>query len=166
MGASRHIVRLEDTLCTTEQQLGSGYCSCSGSSISDKSEIRAAGGIVAAQAAADAVTGLQPLGWQGSGRQRNLVRRLLSKQSQKAAGGAAQQAAAAWGDAGSSAGVSKQEDRRCQAVAAYWKSHGKLSHVVIRDAGHMPPHDVPRTAQYMIERWLGEVVAGSEAGGA
>lgn len=46
----------------------------------------------------------------------------------------------------------------CRAVAAYWKAHGPLTHVVVRGAGHMVPRDAPCTAQYMIERWLEEVV--------
>lgn len=48
----------------------------------------------------------------------------------------------------------------CDAVAMYWKGTGALTHVVLRASGHMPPHDAPRAAQYMIERWLAEAVGG------
>lgn len=39
-------------------------------------------------------------------------------------------------------------------VVAYWKHHSKLTHVVVRGAGHMPPRDVPVTMQWLMERWL------------
>ncbi|WIA29141.1 hypothetical protein OEZ86_011652 [Tetradesmus obliquus] len=41
-----------------------------------------------------------------------------------------------------------------QAVLGYIKSHKKLTHVVIRNAGHMVPHDRPVVSQKMIETWI------------
>ncbi len=32
-------------------------------------------------------------------------------------------------------------------VVGYWREHSTLSHVVIRNAGHMVPHDRPVVAQ-------------------
>lgn len=39
-------------------------------------------------------------------------------------------------------------------VLGYWKEWDMLTHVVIRDAGHMVPRDDPLTSQAMIESWL------------
>ena len=39
-------------------------------------------------------------------------------------------------------------------VLGYWREWGRLTHVVVRDAGHLVPHDAPLTAQAMIESWL------------
>eukprot|EP00887_Chlorella_sp_A99_P006994 scaffold2.g6994.t1 len=47
-------------------------------------------------------------------------------------------------------------------VAAYWKAHGSLTHVVVRDAGHMVPADQPGVARWMVERWLGQVLKPTE----
>lgn len=41
-----------------------------------------------------------------------------------------------------------------EAVAGYWKQHGPLTQVVLRNAGHMVPHDAPLQAQAMLERWI------------
>jgi len=39
-------------------------------------------------------------------------------------------------------------------VAGYWKHYNTLTHVVIRNTGHMTPHDNPMYNQLMIERWI------------
>eukprot|EP00879_Flechtneria_rotunda_P013752 GHRR01014365.1.p1 GENE.GHRR01014365.1~~GHRR01014365.1.p1 ORF type:complete len:296 (+),score=89.33 GHRR01014365.1:1001-1888(+) len=41
-----------------------------------------------------------------------------------------------------------------QMVLGYYKSQQKLSHVIIRNAGHMVPHDRPIVSQKMIEAWV------------
>ena len=53
-----------------------------------------------------------------------------------------------------------QRDDACQGVVADWKAHEALAHAVVRDAGHMVPSDAPKTAQYLVERWLKGVLAG------
>lgn len=45
-------------------------------------------------------------------------------------------------------------------VLGYVKSHRRLSHVVIRNAGHMVPHDRPVVSQKMIEAWVESVQQG------
>ncbi|KAF8072930.1 SCPL50 [Scenedesmus sp. PABB004] len=47
-------------------------------------------------------------------------------------------------------------------VLGFVKSHARLSHVVIRNAGHMVPHDRPVVSQRMIEAFVESVEAGSE----
>ncbi|GBF91928.1 serine carboxypeptidase-like [Raphidocelis subcapitata] len=42
----------------------------------------------------------------------------------------------------------------------YWKSHSRLTHVVIRNAGHMVPHDRPEVSQKMLETWLDSTLKG------
>eukprot|EP00775_Hariotina_reticulata_P013690 gene13690-13812_t len=39
-------------------------------------------------------------------------------------------------------------------VLGYVKSHMRLTHVVIRNAGHMVPHDRPVVSQKMLEAWI------------
>lgn len=39
-------------------------------------------------------------------------------------------------------------------VVGYRQSHGPLTHVVLRNAGHMAPHDQPQAALAMMETWL------------
>ena len=41
-------------------------------------------------------------------------------------------------------------------VVAYWRTYETLSHVVIRNAGHMAPHDQPCAMRAIIEAWVGE----------
>lgn len=36
----------------------------------------------------------------------------------------------------------------------YWKAHDSLTHVVIRDAGHMVPRDAPEAMLWVLETWL------------
>ncbi|KIY92077.1 hypothetical protein MNEG_15885 [Monoraphidium neglectum] len=36
----------------------------------------------------------------------------------------------------------------------YIKNHRTLTHVVIRNAGHMVPHDRPEVSQAMLETWV------------
>eukprot|EP00884_Botryococcus_braunii_P019093 jgi/Botrbrau1/5868/Bobra.0366s0047.1 len=43
-------------------------------------------------------------------------------------------------------------------VVGYWRSFDTLTHVVIRNAGHMVPHDQPLVSQAMVERWVEEVM--------
>lgn len=56
------------------------------------------------------------------------------------------------------AGVTGTCSACCEAVQLYWKVHDHLTHVVVREAGHMVPQDAPMQAQYMIERWLEEAL--------
>ncbi|KAK9835972.1 hypothetical protein WJX81_002745 [Elliptochloris bilobata] len=44
--------------------------------------------------------------------------------------------------------------RRGGEVVGYWREHATLTHVVIRNAGHMVPHDRPLVAQEMLRRWV------------
>lgn len=39
-------------------------------------------------------------------------------------------------------------------VVGYYRSHGPLTHVMLRNAGHMAPHDEPDAARAMFESWL------------
>lgn len=39
-------------------------------------------------------------------------------------------------------------------VAGYWKSAGRLTQVVLRNAGHLVPHDQPVAARLMVEQWV------------
>ncbi|BDA47762.1 probable serine carboxypeptidase CPVL [Coccomyxa sp. Obi] len=48
-------------------------------------------------------------------------------------------------------------------VVGYWREHSTLAHVVIRNAGHMVPHDQPLVAQAMIEQWVDKAVGFSIA---
>ncbi len=44
--------------------------------------------------------------------------------------------------------------RRGEEVLGYRKSHMKLTNVIVRNAGHMLPHDRPDVASEMIELWI------------
>lgn len=50
-------------------------------------------------------------------------------------------------------------------VLGYWKSAGPLSHVLVRNAGHMMPHDAPRTGQLMLQAWVDGAEDAADAGG-
>jgi vitellogenic carboxypeptidase-like protein len=41
-------------------------------------------------------------------------------------------------------------------VAGYWRAGGGLTHAVVRNGGHMLPHDQPAAALAMLGRWLEE----------
>uniref|UniRef100_A0A7S0VCK6 Carboxypeptidase n=1 Tax=Polytomella parva TaxID=51329 RepID=A0A7S0VCK6_9CHLO len=43
-------------------------------------------------------------------------------------------------------------------IAGFWKQYKSLSHVMIRNAGHMVPHDNPLLGQVLIEKWITERV--------
>eukprot|EP00891_Asterochloris_glomerata_P003274 jgi/Astpho2/3274/fgenesh1_pm.00053_%23_4_t len=45
-------------------------------------------------------------------------------------------------------------------VAGYVKHHGPLTLVVVREAGHMVPHDQPLAARHMIENWVQTALGG------
>jgi vitellogenic carboxypeptidase-like protein len=45
-------------------------------------------------------------------------------------------------------------------VLGYVKTHKHLTHVIIRNAGHMVPHDRPEVSQRMIETWIESVEQG------
>ena len=47
-----------------------------------------------------------------------------------------------------------QLEKEVQRVAGYWKHHGPLTSVVLKDAGHMVPRDQPLAAQTMVEAWV------------
>lgn len=47
-------------------------------------------------------------------------------------------------------------------VLGYWKQFSTLTHVEIRNAGHMVPHDQPAVAQWMIESWIFSVLTESK----
>ncbi len=44
--------------------------------------------------------------------------------------------------------------KRDEEVLGYKKSHNGLSTVIVRNAGHMLPHDRPDVAQMMLESWI------------
>ncbi|CAL8469775.1 g9317 [Coccomyxa elongata] len=48
-------------------------------------------------------------------------------------------------------------------VVGYRRQHDTLAHIVIRNAGHMVPHDQPLVAQAMIEQWVDKAVGFSDA---
>lgn len=39
-------------------------------------------------------------------------------------------------------------------VLGYWKQHSTLTHVAVRNAGHMVPHDAPLAAFSMFQLWM------------
>lgn len=39
-------------------------------------------------------------------------------------------------------------------VLGFWKQHENLTHVMIRNTGHMVPHDRPGVGQLLLEKWL------------
>lgn len=43
-------------------------------------------------------------------------------------------------------------------VVGYFRAHGALTHVMLRNAGHMAPHDEPEAARAMFESWLHKAV--------
>ena len=45
-------------------------------------------------------------------------------------------------------------------VAGYVKHHGPLTLVIIREAGHMVPHDQPLAARHMMEKWVQTALGG------
>ncbi|GFR46687.1 hypothetical protein Agub_g8305 [Astrephomene gubernaculifera] len=45
-------------------------------------------------------------------------------------------------------------------IAGYWKSHDTLDVLVLRNTGHMVPHDNPLIGQLMLERWVETAVRG------
>ncbi|KAK9907324.1 hypothetical protein WJX75_001489 [Coccomyxa subellipsoidea] len=51
-------------------------------------------------------------------------------------------------------------ERQHGKVVGYWREHSTLSHLVIRNAGHMVPHDQPLVAQAMIEHWVNGALKG------
>lgn len=68
------------------------------------------------------------------------------------------------GDGPAPPAVSKQHGGPSEAVVAYWKAGGGLTHVVLTRAGHMTPRDDPDTTRWMLERWLAESVLASGRG--
>ena len=56
-------------------------------------------------------------------------------------------------------GVEQGFGKELQRVAGYWKHHGPLTSVVLKDAGHMVPRDQPLAAQTMIEAWVQHCIA-------
>lgn len=44
------------------------------------------------------------------------------------------------------------------AVAGYWQKAGNLQRVVVRNAGHMVPHDQPTAAKAMLRDWLEDIL--------
>jgi vitellogenic carboxypeptidase-like protein len=51
-------------------------------------------------------------------------------------------------------------------VVGYQRSFGPLTHVALRNAGHMAPHDQPDAARAMFESWLHKNVIGEPTNGA
>ncbi|KAG2422906.1 hypothetical protein HXX76_015733 [Chlamydomonas incerta] len=45
-------------------------------------------------------------------------------------------------------------------IAGYWKKYGTLEQLVLRNTGHMVPHDNPLVGQLMLERWVETSVRG------
>lgn len=45
-------------------------------------------------------------------------------------------------------------------IAGYLKQHDTLTHLVVRNTGHMVPHDNPLYGQLFLERWVEEEVLG------
>lgn len=43
-------------------------------------------------------------------------------------------------------------------VAGYWKQFQTLTQVIIRNTGHMVPHDNPLYGQVLLEKWVEEAV--------
>jgi vitellogenic carboxypeptidase-like protein len=52
----------------------------------------------------------------------------------------------------------KHDDASGDKVVAYWKRSGRLTHVVLAEAGHMVPRDAPQAGRCMLERWLQEAL--------
>ena len=55
-------------------------------------------------------------------------------------------------------GPNKHEEASGDKVVAYWKRSGRLTHVVLSEAGHMVPRDAPQAGRCMLERWLHEAL--------
>ena len=47
-------------------------------------------------------------------------------------------------------------------VAGYVKHHGPLTLVIVREAGHMVPHDQPLAARHMMEKWVQTALGGPD----
>ncbi|KAL4855518.1 Serine carboxypeptidase-like 50 [Chlorella vulgaris] len=62
------------------------------------------------------------------------------------------------GDATARGAVSGHDDAAGQAVVAFWKQGGGLTHVVLPGAGHMVPRDAPLAARFVLEQWLAEAL--------
>lgn len=56
--------------------------------------------------------------------------------------------------AAAAGGPGQQRSRPGAELAGYWKRHDTLSHVVVRDAGHMVPRDQPVATRLMVEQWV------------
>ncbi|CAK0783932.1 hypothetical protein CVIRNUC_007135 [Coccomyxa viridis] len=91
--------------------------------------------------------------WQGAGR--HMLMEESAKWSASGSRAAEEEVGAACsGACEGSAGAGKGE----QVVVGYWKQHSLLTHVVLRNAGHMVPHYQPKVAQAMIEKWIDGVL--------
>ncbi len=49
--------------------------------------------------------------------------------------------------------------------AGWWRSLGNLTHAVVRNAGHMAPHDRPREVRWLVQSWVARVLGGGGGGG-
>lgn len=58
------------------------------------------------------------------------------------------------------------DDQFGELVLGYVKTHKRLTHLVIRNAGHMVPHDRPVVSQRMIETWIESAEQGRDTFGA
>ena len=60
--------------------------------------------------------------------------------------------------------LSQDKDKKLGPVLGWWREAGTLTHVVVKNAGHMVPRDDPLTAQRMIESWLERSLSAGSAG--
>jgi carboxypeptidase C (cathepsin A) len=49
--------------------------------------------------------------------------------------------------------------------AGWWRRLGNLTHAVVRNAGHMVPHDQPAAGKWLVQTWAEGVLGGGRGGG-